>query len=150
MIISRRAFIHNAVALGVSASILPLIAQAERNASAFGATKFDDVLKGMFGDAKAEDSDKVKVSGPEIAENGKVVPIEINADLDKIESISIIAEKNPMPLLVNFKCSDKVGKKFKTRIKMAKTGKVIAIVKADGKLYQNHTIVKVTIGGCGG
>jgi sulfur-oxidizing protein SoxY len=33
---------------------------------------------------------------------------------------------------------------------MAKTSDVIAVVKADGKLYSATKEVKVTIGGCGG
>ena len=37
-----------------------------------------------------------------------------------------------------------------TRIKMGKTGDVVAVVKAGGKLYSNRKGVKVTIGGCGG
>ena len=37
-----------------------------------------------------------------------------------------------------------------TRIKMAKTGDIIAVVKADGKLHSATKEVKVTIGGCGG
>ena len=37
-----------------------------------------------------------------------------------------------------------------TRIKMGKSGDVIAVVKADGKLYTAKKGVKVTIGGCGG
>ena len=37
-----------------------------------------------------------------------------------------------------------------TRIKMAKTSDVVAVVKADGKLYSAAKEVKVTIGGCGG
>ena len=37
-----------------------------------------------------------------------------------------------------------------TRIKMGKTSKVIAVVKAGGKVYSASKDVKVTIGGCGG
>jgi sulfur-oxidizing protein SoxY len=33
---------------------------------------------------------------------------------------------------------------------MGKTGNVLAVVKADGKLYSAKKQVKVTIGGCGG
>ena len=36
------------------------------------------------------------------------------------------------------------------RIKMGKTSDVIAVVKANGKLYEARKAVKVTIGGCGG
>ncbi|MCB1874458.1 MAG: thiosulfate oxidation carrier protein SoxY, partial [Chromatiales bacterium] len=37
-----------------------------------------------------------------------------------------------------------------TRIKMGKTGDVVAVVKSGGKLYSARKSVKVTIGGCGG
>ena len=37
-----------------------------------------------------------------------------------------------------------------TRLKMGKTGDVIAVVKAGGKLHSARKSVKVTIGGCGG
>jgi sulfur-oxidizing protein SoxY len=36
------------------------------------------------------------------------------------------------------------------RLKMAKTGDVVAIVEAGGKLYSTSREVKVTVGGCGG
>ena len=36
------------------------------------------------------------------------------------------------------------------RVKMAKTSKIIVIVKAASKLYKTEQEVKVTIGGCGG
>ena len=37
-----------------------------------------------------------------------------------------------------------------TRIKMGKTGDVVAVIKAGGKLYSAKKPVKVTVGGCGG
>ncbi|MEW8549838.1 MAG: thiosulfate oxidation carrier protein SoxY, partial [Candidatus Thiodiazotropha endolucinida] len=37
-----------------------------------------------------------------------------------------------------------------TRIKMGKTGDVLGVVKAGGKLHSAKKEVKVTIGGCGG
>ena len=37
-----------------------------------------------------------------------------------------------------------------SRLKMAKTTNVIAIVEAGGKLYSTSKEVKVTVGGCGG
>jgi len=39
---------------------------------------------------------------------------------------------------------------FASRLKMAKTTNVIAIVEAGGKLYSTSKEVKVTVGGCGG
>ena len=37
-----------------------------------------------------------------------------------------------------------------SRLKMAKTTKVVAVVESGGKLYSATKEVKVTVGGCGG
>ena len=37
-----------------------------------------------------------------------------------------------------------------TRVKMAKTSDVYAVVKAKGKYYMTKKEIKITIGGCGG
>ena len=37
-----------------------------------------------------------------------------------------------------------------TRVKMAQTSNVYALVKADGKYYVASKEIKVTLGGCGG
>ena len=37
-----------------------------------------------------------------------------------------------------------------SRLKMAKTSKVMALVEAGGKIYSATKEVKVTVGGCGG
>ena len=37
-----------------------------------------------------------------------------------------------------------------TRVKMAKTSKVLALVESGGKVYSAAKEVKVTVGGCGG
>ncbi len=37
-----------------------------------------------------------------------------------------------------------------SRLKMAKTSKVVAVVESGGKLYSATKEVKVTVGGCGG
>jgi len=147
---SRRIFLRNAVALSVGAIILPSTVMAEKQVAAFQAGTVDDSLANLFESAQVEESDKITIKTPDIAENGKVVPIEITADLAKVESITIFAEKNPMPLVGKFNFAGNRKGWLKTRIKMGGTGNVIAIVKADGKLYKASREIKVTIGGCGG
>jgi len=92
----------------------------------------------------------VKIKAPDIAENGAVVPITVSSTLPDIESISIIAAKNPSPLAASFQLSSMSEGYVSTRIKMGKTSNVIAVVKSGGKLYSATQEVKVTIGGCGG
>jgi sulfur-oxidizing protein SoxY len=79
-----------------------------------------------------------------------VVPVTVEADMDGIQSISIIAAANPTPVIASFDLGPEAVGFVSTRIKMAKTAKVIAVVKARDKLYSAAREVKVTIGGCGG
>lgn len=96
-------------------------------------------------------SDKIKIKAPEIAENGAVVPIDVDATaLGNVQSISILVEKNPRVVGAVFEFDNNALGYAATRIKMGKSSNVVAVVKADGKVYKNHKEVKVTIGGCGG
>jgi sulfur-oxidizing protein SoxY len=54
--------------------LLPQAAQAAWNAAAFEAKTLADVIKALGGSAPAESKD-VTVTGPDIAENGAVVPV---------------------------------------------------------------------------
>jgi sulfur-oxidizing protein SoxY len=153
MRISRRTFLSRALAgsvLALGATLLPRALMAEWPKKAFEAKSVDDALSALFDSKDTIESDKIKVDAPDIAENGSVVKIEISTDLEKVESIAIVAEKNPVPLVARFNLGENALGFVSTRIKMGETGKVIAVVKADGKLYTASKEVKVTVGGCGG
>ena len=89
------------------------------------------------------------MKAPPVAENGAVVPITVDTTLANVESIAILVEKNPQPLVtaVNMSGADSY---FSTFIKMAQTSDVHIVVKACGKLYGAKATIKVTAGGCGG
>ena len=95
------------------------------------------------------ESGDIKIKAPEIAENGAVVPVQVTSSISDIESISIIISNNPTPFVASFNLHGSEGF-VSTRVKMAKTSDVLAIVKAGGKLHASKQEVKVTIGGCGG
>lgn len=140
----------SAVGAAVGAGLLaPQSVLAAWPAAAFEAKKVEDAIAGSMGSAVTEATDKIKVKAPDIAENGAVVPVTVSTDL-AAESIAIIAEKNPSPLAAMFEMGPGAEGFVSTRIKMGKTGDVIAVVKAGGKLYSARKGVKVTIGGCGG
>jgi sulfur-oxidizing protein SoxY len=108
-----------------------------------------DAVKSLYGKT-AESSDKVKLDAPEIAENGAVVPISVSSSLSDVTSISILVSENPNALAASYKIPEGTMPSVATRLKMAKTTKVIAIVEAGGKLYSTTKEIKVTVGGCGG
>lgn len=139
-----------ALSLAVSAGLLtPGSLLAAYPKEAFGVKDIPSALTRVLGSSSFEHSDKIKIKAPDIAENGSVVPVTISSSLPGVESISIVVESNATPLVASFSLHGSDAY-VSTRIKMGKTGKVLAVVKSGGKLFANKKEVKVTIGGCGG
>ena len=78
------------------------------------------------------------------------LPVEIVSRIPATQSIYIIADKNPQPLVAIFDITGDMEPFISTRIKMGESSKVRVLVKAAGKFYVATQDVKVTIGGCGG
>ena len=133
-----------------AAGVLPARAQAAWNKAAFDAKAVDDVLKAL-GAGKPVESKDVTLTAPDIAENGAVVPIGAAVALPDVKRLVFLVEKNPTTLAGSFELTDAVESNVATRVKMAQTSNVIALVKGgDGKFYYASKEVKVTLGGCGG
>ncbi len=158
MSMQRRTFIKgtlagSAIGVAVGAGLLtPRAVLAAWPKKAFEAKSVGDALSALHGSSDAADSGNIKIKAPDIAENGAVVPITVTvaSDLGKVESISVIAEKNPVPLIASFDMGPSAEGYVSMRIKMGKTSDVVAVVQSGGKLYRAAKEVKVTIGGCGG
>ncbi len=152
----RRIFLKGSMtagALGVAAGaglLIPSVVLAAWPESAFKAKNVGDAMRELTGFDAIEESGDIKVKAPDIAENGAVVPISVTTSISGVESISIVAPNNPSPLVASFALGAGSQGYASTRIKMGKSGDVIAVVKAGGKLYSAKKGVKVTIGGCGG
>ncbi len=130
---------------------LGIITQAQAHAAAaegFSAKTVEEALKAIGGQAAS--SDQVSVVSPDIAENGAVVPVGATSKLPNTTEIFLMVEKNPTPLAAGFMIPAGTAADVQTRLKMGQSTNVIAIVKADGKLYSATKETKVTLGGCGG
>jgi sulfur-oxidizing protein SoxY len=139
------------IATAVSAGLsLPKRAWAAWNQQAFRSKTTSEALNQVHGSESMIDSDKIFMKAPDIAENGAVVPITIQADLPNVESISLLVDENPNPLAAHYQVGKGLRPYVSTRIKMGKTSAVHAVVKADGQLMKATKEIKVTIGGCGG
>ena len=105
----------------------------------------------LTGEKAVNASDKINIKAPEIAENGAVVPVSVEIDLPDIKTISILVENNPSPLTSVFNLSDQLLPYVSTRVKMAETSKIVALVENHhGEFFSAARNIKVTIGGCGG
>jgi len=148
MKIDRRFLIRSIAAIG-TVLVLPRVLFAARPDRAFEATDGDAVIADLFGETPVA-SDRVRLKIPDIAENGAVVPVTISTDLENVESISVVVDKNPTPLAASFELGPHSLPSVSVRIKMGETSPVRAVIKAGGKFYSTTKEVKVTIGGCGG
>lgn len=120
------------------------------NKAAFEAKNVADVGKALGSAAAPAESKAITLTGPDIAENGAVVPVGVASTLPKTEEIAILVEKNPTTLAAHFTLPAGTDPNLSTRVKMAQTSDVYALVKADGKWYFTKKEIKVTLGGCGG
>lgn len=145
----RRAWIRSALALGVVAMSLPLrVLAAVWNKSAFDARNVAGALQGL-GIERAGPGQDIVLVAPDMAENGAIVQIEVESHLPNTEAIAILVDKNPTPLIANFMFSNGADPYVVTRIKMAETSELKAIVKAGGQYYSVSKKVEVAVGGCG-
>ena len=138
---------------GVAAAaglLTPQMVLAAWPKGAFESKGVDSAVKSLMGSSALTASGDISIKAPPIAENGAVVNIAVSTKLKNVDSISILVEKNATPLTSSFNLAPVTEAFIKTRVKVAKTSSVIAVVKSGGKLYSAGREVKVTIGGCGG
>lgn len=147
--LSRRKAMSGLALAGIMAALAPRLALADPAAVAAE-------LKKLYGDKKF-DSGKIKLDVPKIAENGLVVPVNVEIDSpmtaqDYVKAVHIFAEGNPQPGVVSYRFTPACGKAAaSTRMRLAQTQNVICVAEmSNGALFTAKEEVKVTIGGCGG
>jgi len=123
---------------------------ANFNAAAFEAKSMPDLMKALNGAQPVESKD-ITVTGPDIAENGAVVPVGASTALPGVKRMLLLVEKNPSMLSAVFDVSDAIEANFSTRVKMGQSSNVYAVaMMADGRVLYATKEIKVTLGGCGG
>ena len=115
----------------------------------------DEALKQHLGVGLSglKESNLIHIKAPTIAESGANVPVQVKANIpvDQVEALYIFADNNFNPWVTTVQLSPMNGEVFfATRIKLAKTSPVRAVIKMkDGTLLAAAKEVKVTVGGCG-
>ncbi|WP_390348036.1 thiosulfate oxidation carrier protein SoxY [Variovorax boronicumulans] len=150
---NRRQMLTQSAALaGLAATTgwLPATALAYSK-DAFDAKSVADALKAVGVTGAPTESKDVTITGPDIAENGAVVPLSVATTLPGVKQLMLLVEKNPNAVVAIFNTSEFVESNFTTRAKLGQSSDVYAIaVMNDGKALFAKKEVKVTLGGCGG
>ena len=132
--------------IGIAGSLaLPAIAQEETlDPLAAKAAKGSPVRKG-----------RVKVTLPQLADNGNSVPIKIVVDspmteADHVKSIHLYSERNPVSNMANFYLGPRAGKaEIDSRVRLAGSQKVTAVAAlSDGTFWYDAASIVVTLSAC--
>lgn len=151
---TRRGFLTLTGQLGLAATTLASglftrLAWAVDARPAFEATSLKEALAAI-GVTEHQASAEIILKAPDIAENGAVVPVEVTSNLPGTQSIALLVEKNPHQLSAEFMIPEGTEAFVATRLKVAETSNVYAVVKTDAGVFHAAKVVKVTLGGCGG
>jgi len=155
----RRSFIKSMMAVSaVAVTPVALMAKEEAKAKKKGPNDlaFEAAVKAITSGKEVKASDKIKLTVPEIAENGAVVPVKVEVDhpmeeANYVKAIHVLNTKNGNTRCVDVMLTPANGKGyFATRVKLSSTQEVVALVElSDGTFIKAGKSVKVTIGGCG-
>ena len=129
--------------------LYPLAGWAVYPTEAFEATETSAALTALHGSDVLEDSDQLQVDVPGIADDPRYVPIRVSSSLENIESVTVIAEGNNIPLAAHFRLYEPQDF-LASRIKIEQTGDLLVVVKAGGKLHAKRRTVRASTSGCAG
>ncbi len=156
MTMRRRGFLQagltaGQIAVAAKAGLLWPVAVLAQDwpANAFSATSFGDAVAALFAGEPIEENERVQLLAKDIAEDGATVPVAVRTDLPGPITVTLFSVSNPTPALGRFRVSPQLGNQLATRIKMAKSGDVVAVVTADGRHCSATRRIQVAAGGCG-
>ena len=144
---------RNAVALtaGAAAALIGLRAMPASAAADDAMARIEAFAGGIEPQQGA-----LRLTVPEVAENGNLVPVSISVDSpmsteDHVQSVAIFADDNPNPEVIVFNFTPLSGAAAAaTRMRLARSQNVIAVAKTStGAVFIDRHPVDVTVGGCG-
>ncbi len=154
MVTRRRVLARSAevATLLAAAGLLPAPARAAWSQAAFEAKSLADAVKALGGAAPAESKD-VTLTGPDIAENGAVVPMACACRAARRQAPAAAGGEEPQRAGRRmFDVSDAIEANVATRVKMGQSSQRVCR-RHDGRrqgALSRKKEVKVTLGGCGG
>ncbi len=105
--------------------------------------------RGAWAQDAATDPAAIDLQLPDIAEDGRTVPVSVACSLPGVREITIVIEPNPIPLAAQFDVPEGAEAYVATRVKIAHSGRVAAHVRTASGSFVAYRDVKVITGGCG-
>jgi sulfur-oxidizing protein SoxY len=147
MTLNRRIFL--VTAMGCLALPSALQRMAEASPETAGAA-----MKALLRDAPLRQG-KVALEMPPIAENGNSVSLTVSVDspmtaAERVRSIHIFAEENPLPNVAHFYLGPHAGRaQVSTRIRLFTSQRIVAVAAlSDGSFWSGSADVVITLAAC--
>ena len=152
MKICRRSFVKKVASCGTLVGIgalMPRLVLADWPEAAFNAEDQNSAIEILFKDEEDyEESVDVMLKAPDFVDDGEVVPVTVSTNLEGVERISIFVDKNPSPLVCDMNIPEGTQAYLATRVRMAQTAKVTAVVKVGEELFSQSKTIEVNVGSC--
>ena len=117
--------------------------------SAFEAMRFPELLAALGGSDPVE-SPLLRLSGPDVAEDGASVPLGIGTALAGVRQLLLLADHNPSALIAGFRPGQGVAPDFSLQAKLVESSEVYALaLLADGQACFARKSILVVKGACG-
>ncbi|MCA1790180.1 MAG: thiosulfate oxidation carrier protein SoxY [Thioalkalivibrio sp.] len=136
------------VALAAPWLLIPMRVLGAWPQQAFLAEDVDVALVALIGNVEILPDERTVLSTPDFAENGAMVPVGVATDVPGADSVILVSEPNPFPLIANFHLKPRLRGTITTRIRMGGSGDLVAIIRAGGRYYGTRQHVRVATGGC--
>ena len=107
---------------------------------------FDDL---SFSDLDLGNDKNINLKTPDIAENGSIVPIQIESFLDGEQTFYVFSSKNENPLTSIYHFYENMVPFVSTRLKLQESSKLHVFIKFNSNIVHAANDIEVTIGGCG-
>ncbi len=101
----------------------------------FSSLENEKSITTLFAQTQVLETKAIKITAPAIIKQGSKIEVGVKIDLPKVESISILVEKNESPLVAHYTFPQQSTFFISTHIKIEKTSEVIVVVRSLGKLY---------------
>ncbi len=145
---SRRKLIKAVATLSPCLTLLPHSLFAAWPKQAFDALTIEPLLMTLYGDSQKMLSDKIEMKLDKRIENGANASITVSTTLSDVESISLLVRENTPPLAASF-YFDPAGLPYvSTRLKLAQSGEVVAVVQTAHGIYFQQQSITVIEGSC--
>ena len=102
-----------------------------------------------FSDLDLGNDNNIKLKTPDIAENGSIVPIQIESFLNGEQTFYVFSSKNENPLTSIYHFHENMVPFVSTRLKLQESSKLHVFIKFNSNIVHAANDIEVTIGGCG-